>query len=82
MNDTELESYFIAWWRESYPSPPGTHALMTHLGWGRHLLNVLTAQTGDITLAEAREAARQLGGADASIVHRYLQQQQDRGINE
>ena len=27
------------------------------------------------TLAEAREAARQLGGADAAIVHRYLQQQ-------
>ena len=27
------------------------------------------------TLAEAREAARQLGGADAEIVHRYLRQQ-------
>lgn len=27
------------------------------------------------TLAEAREAARQLGGADAQVVHMYLQQQ-------
>jgi len=82
MSDTELEAYFRVWWRGSYPSQPGTHALMTHLGWGRHLLNVLTAQAGEVTLAEAREAARQLGGTDASIVHRYLEQQQDRGIHE
>lgn len=27
------------------------------------------------TLAEAREAARQLGGADAQVVHSYLRQQ-------
>jgi hypothetical protein len=54
---------------------------MTHLGWGRHLLSVLTARAGEVTLAEAREAARQLAGQDASIVHRYLQQQQDRGAS-
>jgi hypothetical protein len=82
MNDAELKACFIAWWRDSYPSAPNVHALMTHLGWGRHLLSVLTARAGEVTLAEAREAARQLAGQDASIVHRYLQQQQDRGIHE
>jgi hypothetical protein len=38
MPDTELESLFRQWWSESYPTPPGTHALMTHLGWARYLL--------------------------------------------
>jgi hypothetical protein len=38
LTDTELEQMFRAWWAGSYPTPPGTHALMTHLGWARHLL--------------------------------------------
>lgn len=39
MTDTELEQMFRAWWAESYPNnPPGNHALQTHLGWARHLL--------------------------------------------
>ena len=38
MTDTELEKLFREWWKESYPTPPGTHALITHLGWGRHLI--------------------------------------------
>lgn len=29
---------FRQWWRDSYSTPPGNHALMTHLGWGRYLL--------------------------------------------
>jgi hypothetical protein len=36
MTDTELEALFRDWW--PYPAPPGSHALMTHLGWGRFLL--------------------------------------------
>lgn len=75
MSDADLEATFRAWWRSSYPSQPGTHALMTHLGWGRHLLDRQANPPGATTLAEAREAARQLAGADAAIVHRYLQQQ-------
>jgi len=39
MTDTELEKLFREWWKESYPTPPGTHALITHLGWGRYLLD-------------------------------------------
>jgi hypothetical protein len=40
--DTEIEKLFRQWWAESFPNnPPGTHALRTHLGWARHLLNEL-----------------------------------------
>ena len=39
MTDNELEVLFRTWWSESYPgAPPGPHALATHLGWGRWLL--------------------------------------------
>lgn len=41
ITDTEMGELFRKWWMDSYPTPPGTHALMTHLGWGRHLLEVL-----------------------------------------
>jgi hypothetical protein len=37
--DTELEVLFRSWWSAAgYAAPPGTHALMTHLGWARWLL--------------------------------------------
>jgi hypothetical protein len=39
MTDSQLETLFREWWLESYPIPPHKHALMTHLAWGRHLLN-------------------------------------------
>jgi hypothetical protein len=42
-NDAELEQMFRQWWADSYPTPPGNHVLMTHLGWGRFLLE----QTGE-----------------------------------
>lgn len=38
MTDVELEKLFRSWWSESYPTPPGNHALITHLGWARFLL--------------------------------------------
>ena len=41
MNANEMEVLFRTWWQQSYPTPPGTHALMTHLGWGEFLLNQL-----------------------------------------
>lgn len=41
MNDTQMEQLLRQWWAESYLTPPGTHALMTHLGWGRYLLEHL-----------------------------------------
>jgi hypothetical protein len=36
--DSQLEVLFRTWWQQSYPTPPGTHALMTHIAFGRFLL--------------------------------------------
>lgn len=73
MSDADLEVMFTAWWLESYPTRPGPHALMTHLGWGRFLLEQMRSHpAGATTLAEAREEARQLAGPSAEVVHRYL----------
>lgn len=39
MTDPDMETLFRQWWKESFPqAPPGPHALRTHLGWGRYLL--------------------------------------------
>jgi hypothetical protein len=42
MTDLELEAAFFEWW--PYPAPPGPHALMTHIGWARHLLEQVQDQ--------------------------------------
>ncbi len=45
MSDTELQLLFQEWWKQSYPhSPPGQHALATHIGWGRFLLEQMGEQ--------------------------------------
>ena len=33
-----MEDEFRAWWQESYGWHVGTHAVMTHVAWGEHLL--------------------------------------------
>lgn len=38
-NETEIREAFIAWWRESYPTPPGPHAITTHVAFAHHLLS-------------------------------------------
>lgn len=39
MTDQEMEQLLREWWQESFPHAPlGKHALETHLGWGRWLL--------------------------------------------
>jgi hypothetical protein len=42
--DSELEVLFRTWWSTSYPTPLGSHALMTHIGWARFLLEQLSQQ--------------------------------------
>jgi hypothetical protein len=42
MTENEMEVLLRTWW--PYPAPPGTHALMTHLGWGRFLLEQIKEQ--------------------------------------
>lgn len=44
LTDAEVEERFRAWWAQSYPTPPGPHALMTHIGWARHLIEQAGAQ--------------------------------------
>jgi hypothetical protein len=45
MTDNELEVLFRSWWSASYPgAPPGQHALATHLGWARFLLQRVQEQ--------------------------------------
>ena len=41
MTDEQLTELFRAWWQQSYPTPPGPHALMTHTAWARFLLERL-----------------------------------------
>lgn len=41
MNEESLRAAFRDWWVESYGRPPGTHAEMTHVGFGLHLLQLL-----------------------------------------
>jgi hypothetical protein len=44
LTDSQLEVLFKTWWQQSYPTPPGTHALITHIGWGRFLLEQAAEQ--------------------------------------
>lgn len=44
-DDSELEVLFRSFWSASYAgAPPGPHALMTHIGWARFLLQELGQQ--------------------------------------
>lgn len=44
MNDNDLTLLFQEWWKQSYPTPPGQHALATHVGWARFLLEQVHGQ--------------------------------------
>ena len=41
MNEQSLEAAFRQWWQDSYGRPPGVHAVLTHVGFGAHLLSQL-----------------------------------------
>jgi hypothetical protein len=39
MTEPQLETEFRDWWKQSFPnSPPGKHAVASHVGWAQHLL--------------------------------------------
>jgi hypothetical protein len=39
MTEPQLETEFRDWWKQSFPnSPPGKHAVTSHVGWAQHLL--------------------------------------------
>ncbi|MEB3275391.1 MAG: hypothetical protein VKM92_00335 [Cyanobacteriota bacterium] len=41
MNSVSIEAAFKDWWEESYGRAPGTHAVMTHVAFAEHLLQLL-----------------------------------------
>jgi hypothetical protein len=41
MNDPAIEAAFAEWWTDSYKRPPAPHAVMTHVAFARHLLELL-----------------------------------------
>lgn len=42
MTEEQIKDLFLEFWRESYPnSPPGVHAIRTHVGFGLRLLEYL-----------------------------------------
>lgn len=46
LSATEIEVLFRTWWGTSYPTPPGPHSLMTHVGWGLFLQQHLAENGG------------------------------------
>ena len=45
LSETEIEQMFREWWAQSWPTPPGTHALRTHIAWATHLLDKINEST-------------------------------------
>ena len=41
MNSTSIEAAFREWWIDSYGVLPGTHAVMTHVAFTKHILELL-----------------------------------------
>ena len=76
MNSAEMEAMFCKWWgrRQHHNASPVPILLKLGVEFGLHVL-AEASKPPLTTLAEAREAARQLGGTNAEIVHRYLDQQ-------
>jgi hypothetical protein len=40
MKASTIEQVFRDWWEDSYERPPGPHAVMTHVAFAEHLLQV------------------------------------------
>lgn len=46
MTEEQLTELFLSYWGESYPnSRPIQHAINTHVGFGRYLLNFLESSS-------------------------------------
>lgn len=41
MNTESLRAAFLDWWQDSYATPPGVHAIMTHTAFAEHILELL-----------------------------------------
>lgn len=41
MNQTSIEAAFKEWWEASYGRVPVTHAVMTHVAFAAHILELM-----------------------------------------
>jgi hypothetical protein len=41
LNQESIEAAFKEWWKDSYGRLPAPHAVMTHVAFGEHLLQLL-----------------------------------------
>ena len=53
MDTTEIEAAFRDWWEESYKRPPATHAVMTHVAFAEHMLQVIELPADYTTISDA-----------------------------
>lgn len=47
MNEAAIKAAFEEWWRDSYGVPPGTHAVMTHVAFAAHILQLMELMQDD-----------------------------------
>ena len=40
MDTTEIEAAFRDWWEESYKRPPNAQAVMTHVAFAKHVIEL------------------------------------------
>jgi hypothetical protein len=55
MNETSVAVAFQEWWTESYKRPPGSHAVMTHVGFAMHILEMAGSTNKQAPEGEAQE---------------------------
>ena len=41
MDATQIETAFCDWWEDSYKRPPAPHAVMTHVAFTQHMLELI-----------------------------------------
>lgn len=41
MDTAQIEAAFREWWEESYKRPPAPHAVMTHVAFAEHMLQLI-----------------------------------------
>lgn len=46
LTESEMEVLFRTWWGTSYPTPPGTYAVMSHVSWALFLQQHLSENGG------------------------------------
>ena len=73
MSDADLEVLFRSWWSASYSAaPPGTHALITHIGWARFLLEQQAAAKRPTVMEIIALSDELEGSGDVDLVRAAL----------